>query len=185
MLLQKLHPDFDDLIRGILSRDPQGVVVLFQDKHLAHRRLIEKRFELSLAAFQDRIIFVPFLPIESLKMLLLQSHVVLDPPHFGGGTTVFIVAAMGVPIVSMEGSFNRSRSASACYQQMGIPEVVTHSAEEYVERAVSIANDPALRQQIREKILANNHMLFDGTSFVAEFAAWLTSISAVPVRAAS
>jgi len=54
----------------------------------------------------------------------------------------------------------RGRHCHAILQMLGIGETVAGSADEYVDIAVRLARDPALRAAIRQKTAANKARLF-------------------------
>jgi predicted O-linked N-acetylglucosamine transferase (SPINDLY family) len=95
--------------------------------------------------------------------------VVLDPIHFGGGNSSFEAIAMGTPVVTMAGSFLRSRITSAIYEQMDFPQLISKSLEEYCDIAVRIACDRHYGSAIRKEILSRAALLFDQHSVSKEF----------------
>lgn len=61
-------------------------------------------------------------------------------PYTGGGTT-FDALYMGVPVVSMYGERRSSRFGLSILSNAGVGELAVPTPEEYVERAVALAND--------------------------------------------
>ena len=71
----------------------------------------------------------------------LDVDIALDTyPYTGGGTT-FDALYMGVPVVSMYGERRSSRFGLSILSNAGVGELAVPTPEEYVERAVALAND--------------------------------------------
>lgn len=171
MTLFKLHPDFDVALDMILQRDPSGVIVLFEDKQFRHwRRILEERFASTISErVRSRVTFMPWVA-NKLDFISILHHceVVLDPFHFGLGTTAIPIYSIGTPCVTKPSQFARGRYGYYYSIKLGVEECVAKSVEEYVDKAVAIATNPQLRSSIKEKILRNNSAIFDRTEGIAE-----------------
>ena len=166
--LFKIHPDFDAILRGILTTDPSGHVVFISDRFGTMSQMIEKRWQQTLGPAKARIRFVPAMNSERFLHLLAQADVMLDPLHFGGGNTTLEALALGTPIVTLPGEFMRGRVTDGCYRQMGYRECVVESIPEYVAKAVRLGTDPAYRAQVKQEILARCGVLYDNLEVVRE-----------------
>lgn len=175
--LFKFHPDFDGTLKNILEADPQGVLILFEDDVQTHwAELLNQRFKNTLANVYSRVYFLPHLPYQDFLNVLALSDVVLDTFPFGGGTTHYMTFAMETPLVTCPGDFHRGRVGHAFYQLMGLDEWVTNSRTEYVELALSLANDKERRDTLCQAIASNNHHLFENPAGVKELASRLKEI---------
>ncbi len=164
MTLQKLHPDFDVAMEKILERDDDSAVILFESAQSPiWASLLRKRFEKTISAsVRDRIVFVPWIrEPERLMNTIAACDVVLDPFHFGIGTTAIYVFGTGTPLVTLPGRFMRGRGGLMFYKIMGITDGVAGTQDEYVSLALEIANNPEKRLALKAKILASNHLLFE------------------------
>jgi protein O-GlcNAc transferase len=174
MMLQKLHPDFDNAFAAILRRDPQGEVVLFADKtHPLWQRQLERRFARIMPDVADRITFRPFAPTREFLSILLAADCVLDTFHFSGGVTSYVVLSLGMPLVTLPGELFRSRMTAGMYWQAGVTDCIARSPEHYAELAVAYAADPTARAAYREKILAAQPKLFETAGAVDVLADWI------------
>lgn len=71
----------------------------------------------------------------------LDVDIALDTyPYTGGGTT-FDALYMGVPVVSLYGERRSSRFGLSILSNAGVGELAVPTPEEYVERAIALAND--------------------------------------------
>jgi protein O-GlcNAc transferase len=144
--LFKLHPQMDALLAGIISADPTGWIGLIEPPEPDWRRQLEARWQ--NADWTRRIVWTPRVDPQNFVRLLETASVLLDTRPFGGGYTTYQALALGVPVVTWPGEFLRGRVTHGCYLQMGVPEWSTHSAAEYIHRAVSWADQPALRPEV-------------------------------------
>src|SRR5882672_580817 len=176
-MLHKLHPDFDDAIAGILRRDPRGEVILFKDSRFLQRhKMVTDRFSVTIPDVLGHVRFLPWLAPDDLMSMLMAADVALDTFHFGAATTTFLVLATGTPIITLPAAFVRGRATLACYRQIGVMDCVARTHEEYVEMAVRIAADKALRDDIKSRILRNVDAIYDDPRLVSQMTAVLTTL---------
>ena len=180
MRLQKLHPDFDEAIARILQLDDNGVVVLFEDNLRAWwKKALLKRFESTIPAeFWQRIIFLPWLkdPTDFISAIA-AADVVLDPFHFGIGSTVVMTSITGTPLVTRAGEFMRGRIGAYYCEVLDSAECITQSTEGYAQRAVEIASDQLVREKIRAKILKKNPVLYEDLRPIEDLVSFINSLS--------
>jgi len=139
--LFKVHPDFDDIIAGILRRDPEGIILFFESQHGHWGKLLRERFTRRLPDVCERVRFLKRLSPEEYLAFLQIPDVILDTPHFGGGYTSLLAFAGGIPIVTWPGEFMRGRLTYAFYKQIGIMDSVAESINTYVDIACKLTND--------------------------------------------
>ncbi len=169
MMLHKLHPSFDEIIKGILDRDPEGVVILFQDLQFKEAsEQFTQRLKPKIDDFEDRVIFSKFYPQQSFLHFIYNCDVLLDSTHFGGGTTTYIALAVGTPIITLPGEFLRGRITYGTYKWLGLDDTIAESTPDYIEKAVAIANDQKLRQSIIDKTLAVSDKLYGDKTGILE-----------------
>ncbi|MBI5612440.1 MAG: tetratricopeptide repeat protein [Gammaproteobacteria bacterium] len=167
--LFKLHPDFDPILAGILGADPRARIV-FRSPISQGMELVQKRLARALGADMKRILFLPYRDsFVDYFSLLAVADVVLDTPHFNGMNTSLEAFAVGAPVVTWPGAFQRGRHTYAMYRKMAIEECVARDPGEYARIAVRLGTDPAFRQATRAKILARNHVLFEDMAAIREF----------------
>lgn len=176
-LLHKLSPDFDFALAGILEKDPQGIVILQARPAIEniHRRMLQ-RLENQVPHCMDRIWFVPVMEQPDFYGLMHIADVFLDPFHFGGGTTSFEALAFNLPIITWPGERLHGRISYAYYQHMGVFDAIAMSPEDYIEKAVTIASQPAVNKALREKIAQNKHKLFQQEAAVLELSQHLYAL---------
>jgi protein O-GlcNAc transferase len=166
--LFKLHPDFDAVLAGILSRDPAGCVVLVESQFGAWNDTIRSRFRDAHPREAERLLFVPRQSRDGFLGLMLVADVMLDPLHFGGGNTSFEALGVGLPIVTLPAAAMCGRVTLGCYRQMGLTRCVVNTPEEYIDLAVRLGTDPEFRRDTHAQILANADRLFDNPAGVRD-----------------
>ena len=97
--------------------------------------------------------------------------ILLDGFPHNSGTTLFDALWMGVPALTLAGRPPVGRIGSSLMMNLGLPQWVTYSEEEYVERAVTLAGDTAglaaIRVGMRERM--RNSPLMDEVGFARHF----------------
>jgi predicted O-linked N-acetylglucosamine transferase (SPINDLY family) len=97
----------------------------------------------------------------------------LDPFPFCGGATTCESLWMGVPVIAWPGETFAGRHAWSFLSNIGLTETIARNAEEYVELAASLAEDPprlaAIRHGLRDRIAASS--LCDGKQFATDLIA--------------
>ncbi len=167
--LFKIHPDFDQVIGDLLERDPTGHLVLIDDPFGGHwRDLLLKRLAGAIPDTAERVVFVPKAPLEDYFGLLTVADAVLDVPTFSGGNSSIEAFSLGVPIVTWAGGFARGRITYACYQQMGIKDLIATDAGDYVDLVLRLGGDGAFRQEMAALILDRVPKLFENAAMVRE-----------------
>ncbi len=176
--LFKFHPDFDAVLGEILRRDRNGLLILFEATQKALRKLLMDRFRQSIPDVTERIIFLPHLYFNDFLSFISSADAVLDTPHFCGGTTSLEVFSFGCPIVTWPGSRMASRFTYAYYKKMGVMDLVCKDSEQYIQRAVRLANDEEWKKQISDKILERNGVLYNNPDSVRELEQFLLHVRA-------
>ena len=177
--LQKMHPDFDEAIARILTIDKEGIVVLFEDgMYPVWKENLVKRFEMTIPAeVRERVIFLPWLRNKAdFFSALTEADVILDPFHFGSGSTLSFIFATGTPLVTKPGEFMRGRIGMGHCTAMGLTECIAEDTAAYAEKAVAIATDRSLRDRIGAKILKNNSVYYENLQAVEELSDFICSL---------
>jgi len=95
----------------------------------------------------------------------------LDTFPVTGGTTTVDALWMGVPVVTLEGSNIHQRVCSSILNHAGLPDLIAHNEEEFVEISIRVAEDRSLRKRLRETLRKriSNSPLCDTKKFVNDF----------------
>lgn len=124
----------------------------------AHRQQAQQIF--SRAGIRpDRVLFTGFVPL--LQYFQHYSHIdiALDPFPYAGGTTTCDALYMGVPVVSLTGATAVSRGGLSILSNVGLPELVAQTTEQYLNIATGLSVDlprlAAIRKTLRDRMAAS------------------------------
>ncbi len=124
----------------ILQQVPGSLLWLLADNRWAEANMRAAAQARGVAP--ERLHFAPRVaPPEYLARFQL-ADLVLDTFPYNAGTTASDCLWMGTPILTRAGRCYISRMAGSLLTAAGLPELVTYSLPEYVERAVQIGRQP-------------------------------------------
>ncbi|HEY8750669.1 MAG TPA: tetratricopeptide repeat protein [Tepidisphaeraceae bacterium] len=111
----------------------------------------------------SRIEFINRLPSAQYFQQYNQIDVALDPFPYPGGTTSCDALWMGVPVVTLAGRTAVARGGVSILSNIGLPELIAQSREQYVDIAAGLAGNQSrltslrsgLREQMRSSKLMN------------------------------
>ena len=175
--LFKFHPDFDEILAGILNADPLAEIVLLEGRVSHWTNRLKQRFEKTLPGGTSRVHFLPAMPRDEFMNLLATADVILDPLHFGGGHTSYEALAVGTPVVTLPGEFLRSRITQALYRKLEFTDMIVASPQQYIETAVRLGTDRSARDRVSASILELCPILFDDPQEVRCLETWLWSLA--------
>lgn len=107
----------------------------------------------------DRLRLEASSPRRELLAAYNDVDIALDPFPFGGGTTTLEALWMGVPVVTLRGDRFVGRVGESVLTTLGLGELVTAGAAEYLSTAVDLAGNvtrlAALRAGLRHRLVAS------------------------------
>jgi predicted O-linked N-acetylglucosamine transferase (SPINDLY family) len=125
-----------------------------------------------------RLRFVGKVPISDYLLLYSQIDIALDPFPYCGGTTTCDSLWMGVPVISLRGGTAVGRAGLSLLSNVGLPELVASSTDDYVALAATLAIDlprlTALRSTLRYRM--EQSPLMDAPRFARDVEAAYRSI---------
>jgi len=115
----------------------------------------------------ERLVFAPRISPEDHLVRQRVADLFLDTFPCNAHVTASDALWVGLPILTCAGRSFASRVASSLLCAMNLEELVTNSLEEYERRALELASNRPLLQQIRERIEQNRSTapLFDTQRF--------------------
>jgi predicted O-linked N-acetylglucosamine transferase (SPINDLY family) len=105
--------------------------------------------------------------------LMRRASVFLDTIGFSGFNTAIQAVECGLPVVTREGRFLRGRLASGILRRLQLTELIAATEREYVALAVRLARVDAYRGELRARIEASRHVLFDDLAPIRALEAFL------------
>ena len=152
--LRKLTPETIRTWSRILNRVPDSRLLMKARAVESGSALILENVMAEFARHgieRERIEFLPF--TDSHKAHMLQYNeidVALDSFPYNGTTTTCDALIMGVPVVTLVGAPHAQRVSYSILKNIGFEETITHSADEYVEKAVMLASRPEYLTMLRQ-----------------------------------
>lgn len=146
---QKISRESLDLWARVLVANPTARLVIFNTtltndaKEFLRRELVERGIEQQRFALQSQAPNAGYLKVYD------DIDIALDVFPWSGGTTTREALWMGVPVIALYGDRRSARSTAAALTQVGIPEWIAYSVEEYVSLATKLANDIEVLTRLR------------------------------------
>ena len=99
-----------------------------------------------------------------------SASVILDPYYFGSGNSFHESMYYGTPTVTKPTNYSKSRIATGAYKQMKIEKPpVVKTSEEYVEKAIEIANNKSKNLKIKKYYRDSaEKYLFENMKFIRD-----------------
>ena len=162
----KLTPRMLRLWARILERAPGSRLLMLALPEGATRERLAAAFK-SRGIARDRLDLRGRVPHVEFLRTHNEVDVALDTFPYHGTTTTAHTLWMGVPVVTLAGATHASRVGVSMLSNAGLPELVAESDDDYVGKAVAIANDVdrlrELRATLRTRLAASPNM--DGPRF--------------------
>ena len=121
----------------------------------------------------NRFTFMPQMPSKDYMVALTSVDILLDPFPYTGATTTFDALIMGVPVVTLAGDRSVARCGVSLLANLGLPELIAETPQDYVDIVKQLADDPAhlaaLRSSLRDRMLASP--LMNGERFTRQLEA--------------
>lgn len=97
-------------------------------------------------------------------------HIALDTYPYHGTTTTCEALWMGVPVISLAGYSHVSRVGASILTAVGVPELIVTNCDQYIARAVELANDPIRIARYRQTLrpLMQSSALMNATGFASD-----------------
>jgi protein O-GlcNAc transferase len=86
-----------------------------------------------------------------------RLDIVLDPFPYNGTTTTCEALWMGLPVVTLAGDRHVSRVGVSILSNVGLPELIAGTPEEYVRIATSLADSPKNLSRLRSTLRDRMH----------------------------
>ena len=141
----------------LLRKLPRSKVLLHAHEG-KHRDRVRRFFE-DEKVDPTRIEFVGYQQPRQYLSEYQRIDIALDPFPYAGGTTTCDALWMGVPVVSLAGKTAVSRAGLSILSNVGLPELVAGSEQEYIKIVTEMAADlsrlEALRQSLRPRMAAS------------------------------
>jgi predicted O-linked N-acetylglucosamine transferase (SPINDLY family) len=156
----------------VLQSQP-GARLVLQSQPGSHRDAVRRLFE--QGGVGERIAFIPRVSRAGYFQQYCQLDLVLDSFPYNGHTSTLDALWMGVPVVTLAGRTAVGRGGVSILSNLGLPELIARTPEQYIEIATGLARDrtrlAALRSELRPRMRSSP--LMDGKRYAADVEAAL------------
>ena len=161
----KITPDVFNVWMRLLHAVEGSVFWLVRDNASAEQNLRKEAQQRGIDP--SRLIFADRLPLEQHLARHLLADLFLDTLPYNAHATASVALWAGLPVVTRLGEAFAGRVAASLLNAIGLPELVTHSIEDYEALALQLARDPKLLEGYRNRLATNRltHPLFDTDRF--------------------
>ena len=134
----------------ILAAAEGSVLWLLDSAPETNQRLRQMAADAGIAP--ERICFAPKRPNPQHLARYRLADLFLDTYPYGAHTTASDAMWMGTPVLTLEGKGFAARVCAGLVRCAGLPELVCHSLEDYITRAVAIAGTPGAAAAFRQRL---------------------------------
>jgi len=149
----KITPDVFSSWMRILKAVEESVFWIYAENDWVKANLTMEAQKRGIAA--NRIIFAEKVSRVEYLARFEVGDLFLDTAPYNAGTTASDALYAGLPVLTRIGSTFSGRMAASILTTMELPELITQSLEEYEELAITLATNPVLLRQVREKLSHN------------------------------
>lgn len=149
----------------ILNAVPGSTLWLFAATEVAEPRLRRRAEAAGLA--QDRLVFAPHMKLDEHIARYACADLFLDTTPYNAHTTAVDSLWAGVPVLTLPGRTFASRVGASLLRAVDLPELVASSLDDYVDKAIALAQHPERLAALRAHLLAarDTAPLYDAPAF--------------------
>ena len=161
----KITPNTFDGWMRILNQVPGSVLWLYENNPAASRNLRREAAQRGIDG--GRLIVAEDLPLPEHLARHALADLFLDTLPYNAHTTASDCLWAGLPLLTCSGSTFPGRVASSLLKALKLPELITHSQQQYEDKAVWLAQHPQALRDIRDKLARQRTQspLFDSALF--------------------
>lgn len=162
---RKITYEMTSIWAEILRRTPDSILWIMRNNTESQKN-INKRFE-KLGIPLKRIYFMHLEQYQDHMNRIPLADLGLDTFPVNGHTTTSEQLWAGLPVLTAKGTNFASRVSESLLSNIGLPELIAASSEDYIEQAVALYNDRDRLQNYRKHIIDQRFMspLFDSERF--------------------
>lgn len=165
--VRKINPPVFGAWMEVMQSVPDAVLWLATGYPPVIARLRREAEARGVAA--ERLVFAP--PVSDVADHLVRYRLVdvaLDTYPYGSHSTAADALWAGCPLVALVGDSFAARVSGSVLSAAGVPELITHSLDEYRDLVLELARDSGMRRRIRARLeeLRLTCPLFDTARFV-------------------
>lgn len=150
---QKITPQVFGAWMKILAATEGSVLWLLDSSPETNARLRDMATAVGIAP--ERLCFAPKRPNPQHLARYALADVFLDTFPYGAHTTASDSMWMGTPVLTLEGRGFAARVCAGLVKSAGMPDLACTHLDDYVARAIAIAQVPGAAAELRRRLRAN------------------------------
>jgi predicted O-linked N-acetylglucosamine transferase (SPINDLY family) len=164
----KITPEVFTIWMRLLTRVPGSVLWLLQDNETAPLNL--RREAQARGVDGERLVFAPRWPLAEHLARQRAADLFLDTFPCNAHTTASDALWAGLPVLTRMGESFAARVAASLLRAIGLPELITSTAERYEALALELASDAQRLGTLTERLRCNRltTSLFDTRRFTTQ-----------------
>lgn len=161
----KITADIFSIWMRLLEANPNSVLWLLDCNTWAKQNLTATASNLGIAT--ERLIFAPRVALADHLARHIHADLFLDTQPYNAHTTCSDALWMGLPVLTCVGETFAARVAGSLLNAAGLSELITFSLQDYENKALYLAKNPAVIDSMKQKLLAEKMTspLFDTSAF--------------------
>lgn len=177
----KLSVEFDDVVVQIIKNDPGAYISMFRGDQDVMLMSFVKRLEAKLTESEmDRILIISKrLELLEFSFYVYACNVILDSFPFGGLISSYDTFSVGRCMVALPCK-RLGKFTTGLYEYMDQPELTEHlvakDVDDYVAKAIRVANDTSHRQKLEALIIKGMQRIHYDRASVDEWATFLQTV---------
>lgn len=149
----KITPKIFNAWMEILSKTENSVMWILVDNTLSSKNLQLEAEKNGVS--RDRLIFSERVDISAHLSRLPLADLFLDTSPYNAHTTASDALFMNLPVLTLIGESFQARVCASLLTAIGIPELITHSLEQYKNVAIELANNGQKIIELKAKLKNN------------------------------
>jgi protein O-GlcNAc transferase len=147
----KINPPVFGVWMRLLREVPGSVLWLRGMGEQAQQNLQQEAER--LAVERERLVFAPRVPGMAAHLARQSlADLYLDTQPYNAHSTACDALWAGVPVLTCAGRSFAARVAASALTAVGLPQLITHTLQEYEAKALQLAREPQRLQQLREEL---------------------------------
>ena len=161
----KITPEIFTVWMNILKRVENSVLWLFEDNDCIRNNLIKEAEIRGVSG--DRLVFAKRISQQDHLARHRVADLFLDTLPYNAHTTASDALWCGLPVITIMGESFPGRVAASLLKAVGLPELITHTPDEYEALAIKLASNSAELNMLKAKLERNRLKmpLFDTALF--------------------
>jgi predicted O-linked N-acetylglucosamine transferase (SPINDLY family) len=149
----KFTPKTFDSWARILKAVKDSVFIIYTNNELSKTNLAKEIHKRGIEL--DRLIFADSISRPQYLARYRVADLFLDTQPYNAGTTASDALKMGLPMITLIGKAYQARMGASIVNALNLPELITHTPEEYESLAIELATNPDKLKTIKDKLAKN------------------------------